>query len=320
MSEGDANASTDEHMATGRTASTRGGRTESLTANHGSKPQRRLFSGSRQEMDGPAGTITDRNDGPTGTALQDLLTCGRKYRNEARQFQRSGLKPLSSFTPNLEVVGPEVAIFEKSVVQKFEDMLRHIPRFKYNLDKEENKFLHNLIETNKITVKPCDKGGGLICQKEYELLTPDYTRVLIIYGLPKVHKDVKDPSLRPIVSMIGSAIEPLSKYVDPLLKPLVSQLLSYIFDTGHFISKLEGLQYNPEQEILVPMDLEALYTNIPQQQALDCVASYLIAASEMRSEDVMYTSFFYVDQNPFQPRSFGTFKAWKDTACQFFHC
>ncbi|KAJ1170282.1 hypothetical protein NDU88_006733 [Pleurodeles waltl] len=88
MSEGDANATTDEHMATGRTASTRGGRTESLTANRGSKPQRRLFSGSRQEMDGPAGTITDRNDGPTGTALQDPLTCGRKYRNEARQFQR----------------------------------------------------------------------------------------------------------------------------------------------------------------------------------------------------------------------------------------
>ncbi|KAJ1109025.1 hypothetical protein NDU88_006394 [Pleurodeles waltl] len=68
-------------MATGRTASTRGGRTERLTANRGGKPQQHLFSGSRQEMDGPTGTITDRNDGPTGTALQEPLTCGRKYRN-----------------------------------------------------------------------------------------------------------------------------------------------------------------------------------------------------------------------------------------------
>ncbi|KAJ1184157.1 hypothetical protein NDU88_000967 [Pleurodeles waltl] len=75
-------------MATGRSASTRGGRTESLTASRGGKPQRRLFLGSRQEMDGPTGTVTDRNDGSTGTALQDPLTCGRKYRNEARQFQR----------------------------------------------------------------------------------------------------------------------------------------------------------------------------------------------------------------------------------------
>ncbi|KAJ1188794.1 hypothetical protein NDU88_005551, partial [Pleurodeles waltl] len=117
--------------------------------------------------------------------------------------------------------------------------------------------------------------SGLICQKEYDFLTPEYTRFPIIYGLPKVHKDVKDPPLRPIVSMIGSAIEPLSKYVDTFLKPLVSQLPSYVRDTVHFILKLEGLQYNPKQEILVTMDLEALYTNIPQQQALDCVASYL---------------------------------------------
>ncbi|KAJ1138276.1 hypothetical protein NDU88_004667 [Pleurodeles waltl] len=237
---------------------------------------------------------------------------------------RSGLKPPSLFTPSLEAVGPEVAIFERVVVQRIEDMLRHIPKSKSNLFKEENVALRNLKENNEITVEPCDKGGGiavldtglyiekmsimlqcaefyitvpgntenmikrriremnrtalaseLICQKVYDFLTPEYMRFPIIYGLSKAHKDLKDPPLRPIVSIIGSAIEPLSKYVDTFLKPLVAQLPSFVRDTGHFISKLEGLQYNPKQEILVTMELEALYTNIPQQQALDCVASYL---------------------------------------------
>ncbi|KAJ1100564.1 hypothetical protein NDU88_005646 [Pleurodeles waltl] len=81
--------------------------------------------------------------------------------------------------------------------------------------------------------------------------------------------------MRPIVSTIGSAIEPLSKYVDTFLKPMVALLPSYIRDTGHFISKIEGLQYRPDGEYLVTMDLESLYTNIPQQEAIDVVALYL---------------------------------------------
>ncbi|KAJ1175202.1 hypothetical protein NDU88_000493 [Pleurodeles waltl] len=81
--------------------------------------------------------------------------------------------------------------------------------------------------------------------------------------------------MRPIVSTIGSAIEPLSKYVDTFLKPMVALLPSHIRDTGHFISKIEGLQYRPDGEYLVTMDLESLYTNIPQQEAIDVVALYL---------------------------------------------
>ncbi|KAJ1186984.1 hypothetical protein NDU88_003763 [Pleurodeles waltl] len=203
-------------------------------------------------------------------------------------------------------------------------MLLHAPRSKYNLSKDESMALKSLKNTRTITVKPCDKGGGIaildtnlymdkmenmllcpvfyksipgypeiklkrsikttnlealeagvICKKELDFLTPVHTRIPIIYGLPKIHKDASNPPMRPIVSTIGSAIEPLSKYVDTFLKPMVALLPSCIRDTGHFISKIEGLQYRPDGEYLVTMDLESLYTNIPQQEAIDVVALYL---------------------------------------------
>ncbi|KAJ1187445.1 hypothetical protein NDU88_004221 [Pleurodeles waltl] len=70
MSQGDANATADEHTATDRTAATRGERTERLTANRsGISPQ---VKGSRKEMNDPAGTTTNRNDGPTGTTHGQL--------------------------------------------------------------------------------------------------------------------------------------------------------------------------------------------------------------------------------------------------------
>ncbi|KAJ1193338.1 hypothetical protein NDU88_002636 [Pleurodeles waltl] len=203
-------------------------------------------------------------------------------------------------------------------------MLLHAPRSRYNLSKDESMALKSLKNTRTITVKPCDKGGGIaildtnlymdnmenmlqcpvfyksipghpeiklkrsikttnlealeagvICKKEFDFLTPVHTGIPIIYGLPKIHKDASNPPMRPIVSTIGSAIEPLSKYVDTFLKPMVALLPSYIRDTGHFISKIEGLKYRPDGEYLVTMDLESLYTNIPQQEAIDVVALYL---------------------------------------------
>ncbi|KAJ1208254.1 hypothetical protein NDU88_003640 [Pleurodeles waltl] len=112
---------------------------------------------------------------------------------------------------------------------------------------------------------------GLICEKEYRYLNPTTTRVPILYGLPKVHKTETDPPFRPIVSTVGSITEPLSKFVETFLKTRVVQLPAYIKDTGHIISILEGARFNPDTEFLVTMDIEALYTNIPQYEAWQAV-------------------------------------------------
>ncbi|KAJ1161203.1 hypothetical protein NDU88_001690 [Pleurodeles waltl] len=79
--------------------------------------------------------------------------------------------------------------------------------------------------------------------------------------------------MRPIVSTVGALTEPLSKYVENFLSPRVAQLPAYIRDTSHIIAKLEGHSFNPNIQLLVTMDIEALYTNIPQQEAWQAVAS-----------------------------------------------
>uniref|UniRef100_A0A8C2DIT0 Uncharacterized protein n=1 Tax=Cyprinus carpio TaxID=7962 RepID=A0A8C2DIT0_CYPCA len=43
----------------------------------------------------------------------------------------------------------------------------------------------------------------------------------MFYGLPKIHKSLIDPPLRPIVSSIGCLTEPLSQYLDFFLKKYV---------------------------------------------------------------------------------------------------
>ncbi|KAJ1124344.1 hypothetical protein NDU88_002805 [Pleurodeles waltl] len=113
---------------------------------------------------------------------------------------------------------------------------------------------------------------GLICDQEYEYLNPQRTRTPVLYGVPKIHKSEVDPPFRPIVSTVGPITEPLSKYVEMFLKQRVVCLPAYVRDTGHIISKLEGIPFDPETQILVTMDIEALFTNIPQTQDLKAVA------------------------------------------------
>ena len=43
--------------------------------------------------------------------------------------------------------------------------------------------------------------------------------VLQLFMLPNVHKNVDNPPGRPIVSGIGTLSEPLSKFIDFLIKP-----------------------------------------------------------------------------------------------------
>ncbi|KAJ1130815.1 hypothetical protein NDU88_009162 [Pleurodeles waltl] len=239
-----------------------------------------------------------------------------------REPNQSGLKPASTFTPFLDTVGPEVKVFENVVTEKIQSLLKFVPKPYFNLNKGEYQALQNLQKDKTTTVKPCDKGGGivlldtevykykiqtmlndlqyyqktntnwqqrvkreiaqitneaydsgLICHQELQYLNPVKTRTPVFYGVPKIHKNLTDPPMRPIVSTVGALTEPLSKYVESYLSPRVAQLPAYIRDTSHIIAKLEGHSFNPNIQLLVSMDIEALYTNIPQQEAWQAVAS-----------------------------------------------
>ena len=54
--------------------------------------------------------------------------------------------------------------------------------------------------------------------------------------------------------------------MDNFLSPIVKTGRSYIRDTGNFLLKLQGINNLMGNEILLPLDASALYTNIPNDE------------------------------------------------------
>ena len=94
-----------------------------------------------------------------------------------------------------------------------------------------------------------------------------------LYLLPKIHKP-GNPG-RPVVSSIGCHTERISQFVDHHLQPLNQNLPSYVKDTTDFLQKLKNIPEVPKDTILVTMDVRSLYTNVPNDEGIEAVKSYL---------------------------------------------
>ena len=104
-------------------------------------------------------------------------------------------------------------------------------------------------------------------------LTPLAPRTARFYHLPKIHK----PSIpgRPIVSSCGAPTERISEFVDYHLRPLVTQTDSYLRDTTDFLLKLSTLNHLPPNCILLTLDVNSLYTNIPHDEGMESCRLFL---------------------------------------------
>uniref|UniRef100_A0A673KNY9 Uncharacterized protein n=1 Tax=Sinocyclocheilus rhinocerous TaxID=307959 RepID=A0A673KNY9_9TELE len=80
-----------------------------------------------------------------------------------------------------------------------------------------------------------------INEQELKYLKNEYPRIPVLYTLPKIHKSLEDPPMRPIVSGNGSLTETLSKFLDSLIQPIVKKLPSYLKDTTDFLNKLNQI-------------------------------------------------------------------------------
>lgn len=116
---------------------------------------------------------------------------------------------------------------------------------------------------------------SVLTPKQVDYLTVKEPRIATLYMLPKVHKNLTTPPGRPIVSGNGNLSEPICKFVDYYLQPLVEILPSFIKDTKDILWKLEGMQLEPDM-VLVTADVESLYTSIKHDDGINAVQSYLL--------------------------------------------
>ncbi|KAM5140434.1 alpha-2-macroglobulin-like protein 1 [Mantella aurantiaca] len=114
------------------------------------------------------------------------------------------------------------------------------------------------------------KQVNLISKKEYDYLMIREYNIPTFYMLPKVHKNLKKPPGRPIVSGMGSPLDRLGKFVDRKLRHLVSELTSFILDSSDILRKLESHSF-PQDGLLVGIDVESLYSSIPHDIGIKAV-------------------------------------------------
>ncbi|XP_077111221.1 uncharacterized protein LOC143767082 [Ranitomeya variabilis] len=136
-----------------------------------------------------------------------------------------------------------------------------------------------LRELENILIRALD--DGVITKQVFDGLLVKSPRVPTFYVLPKVHKDALDPPGRPIVSGIDGICDPVCRFIDYYLKPLVETLPSFVKDTTDVLARVDGILVDPGT-IFVTADVESLYTCIDHSHGLAAVRRFL-GASDLGS-------------------------------------
>ena len=138
-------------------------------------------------------------------------------------------------------------------------------------------------------------------------LLPNQQRAGIFYGLHKLHKlkqlihpRINDdnqstsvnlsfisdiiaeatklnirPPHRPMASCIGTITEHISGFVDSILQPLLQKIPSYLKDATHFIRNLSYIGTLAPGSMLISIDVNSLYTNIPHADGVAACRAFL---------------------------------------------
>ena len=93
------------------------------------------------------------------------------------------------------------------------------------------------------------------------------------YLLPKIHK-IGNPG-RPIISGTNTLCEQISGYVEGILKPIVKTTPSFVLDSNDFLSRINTVENLLTGCLLVTMDVNSLYTNIPHADGIRALRSHL---------------------------------------------
>jgi len=90
-----------------------------------------------------------------------------------------------------------------------------------------------------------------------------------LYGLPKIHKNEKDPPLRPIISMSGTVTHEIAQYINCIIRPYLNSD-KIVRSSTEVLSELQELKLSPGDH-LVSLDVESLFTNVPVNTTIDYI-------------------------------------------------
>ena len=142
------------------------------------------------------------------------------------------------------------------------------------IKKMENSLNYKLNELKKMEK---------LSQDDYDSIKCTGSRCPILFCNPKVHK--KEMPLRPIISTTNSYNYKLAKYLTRLLENAQSKPKSYVKDSFSF-AKLIQQQKPMKNDIMISLDVESLFTNIPVREAIELSIKIIM---EKKKYDKTYT-------------------------------
>lgn len=72
-------------------------------------------------------------------------------------------------------------------------------------------------------------------------------------------------------------LEPLSKFADAFLRPLVQNIGTYLRDTKTVSQLLQDIEFDPNKNLLMGLDVESLYTSLPHDETLTIIEDVLFS-------------------------------------------
>ena len=157
--------------------------------------------------------------------------------------------------------------------------------------KEAENLFDNITVANKEVVSkllPTQPKPGLFytlpkLHKLKQLISSKYNHSHLINTLTNTEQitqvanslDIRPP-YRPIVSCKGTLTEHISGHVDSILQNFLDKIPSFLKDTTDFLCKLNDITHlvTPDS-LLVTMDVNSLYTNIPHSDGVEACRSFL---------------------------------------------
>ncbi|XP_029664892.1 uncharacterized protein LOC115236523 [Formica exsecta] len=156
-----------------------------------------------------------------------------------------------------------VVMDKKDYLEKMESILNDQSTYK-KVNKDPIRQLTNKIN---LLVKSWHN-NGLIDVSTYKYLNITNGNLPRCYGLPKIHKT--GFPLRIIVSSLNSPLYNVSKFIHDILHNSNLQPKSHIKDGWSFAAVMKEKLIN-DDEIMISLDVTALFTNIPKELVLRAI-------------------------------------------------
>ena len=123
-------------------------------------------------------------------------------------------------------------------------------------------------------------------EKGYRKLYPTGSKPGLFYGTAKVHKlkigeGLKELTVRPIISNIGTTIYETAKYLNTLLTPLTKSQYN-ILSTDDFIQKIKSERI-PKRFKMISFDVKNLFTNMLLHQTIEILLSKVYQEKKIKT-------------------------------------